>query len=126
MQVSFTNTELTAGTIEGRNFTISASGKIWINRARPGKAASAAIEAALIAARTPAPVEPAKAAPVDADVKLVVLVKANPKREGCAAYERFKAYFSKQVKTVGDALAAGLTRKDIAWDTARGYIKLAA
>jgi hypothetical protein len=124
MNVTFNNTELTAGTVDGRNFTISAAGKIWVNRARPSKAAEADIRNAIASAKLVEMTQ--KAAPVDADVKLVVLVKANPKREGCAAYERFSAYFSKKVKTVGDALEAGLTRKDIAWDTNHGYIQLAA
>lgn len=151
MNVTFTNTELTAGTIDGRNFTISAAGKIWVNRARPSKAAESAIHSARAKAElataskfaAKAKVDVAEvvkhtakaktemssathAAPVDADVKVVVLVKANPKREGTASYERFAAYFSKKVKTVGDALAAGLTRKDIAWDTNHGFIQLSA
>jgi hypothetical protein len=151
MNVTFTNTELTAGTVEARNFTISAAGKIWVNRARPSKAAEAAIHSARakaelattakFAAKAKAAVAQVSAhaakatqelavsehsAPVAAEVKLIVLVKANPKREGCAAYERFSAYFSKKVKTVGDALEAGLTRKDIAWDMNHGYIQLAA
>ena len=56
------------------------------------------------------------------DAKITLLVKENPKREGCAAYERFNAYFT--VKTVAQALAAGLTRKDLAWDIAHGHISV--
>jgi hypothetical protein len=159
MQVQFTNTDKTAGTIDGRNFTISAAGKIWVNRARPSKAAEAAILAAKAEAAKKAE-KPAKAvsakkaskpatvasfmlqqlgaaaakpaakkaeAPAGGrapsladDSKITLLVKENPKREGCAAYERFQAYF--KVTTVAEALAAGLTRKDLAWDIAHGHI----
>lgn len=159
MQVQFTNTDKTAGTIDGRNFTISAAGKIWVNRARPSKAAEAAILAAKAEAAKKAE-KPAKAAPAKKaskpataasfmlqqlgaaaakpaakkaeapaggrapsladDSKITLLVKENPKREGCAAYERFQAYF--KVTTVAEALAAGLTRKDLAWDIAHGHI----
>jgi hypothetical protein len=59
---------------------------------------------------------------IDPNTKLSLLVKENPKREGCAAYERFNAYFT--VKTVAEALAAGLTRKDLAWDIAHGHISV--
>lgn len=165
MQVQFTNTDKTAGTIDGRNFTISAAGKIWVNRARPSKAAEAAILAAKAEVAKKAE-KPAKAAPKAApakkaskpatvasfmlqqlgaaaakpaakkaeapaggrapsladDSKITLLVKENPKREGCAAYERFQAYF--KVTTVAEALAAGLTRKDLAWDIAHGHISV--
>lgn len=164
MQVQFTNTDKTAGTVDGRAFTISATGKIWVNRARPSKAAEAAILAAKAEVAKKAE-KPAKAAPKAApakkaskpatvasfmlqqlgaaaakpaakkaapaggraptladDSKITLLVKENPKREGCAAYERFNAYFT--VKTVAEALAAGLTRKDLAWDIAHGHISV--
>lgn len=175
MQVKFNNTEKTAGTVEGRNFTISASGKIWVNRSK----ASAAVEAAILEAKNAKPVakaapkkaatkpvtvkkaeagkehklpakpeaatfgsfvlqqaaaaakntKPAKAeaaggrAPTLADEsKITLLVTENPKREGSAAHERFQAYFT--VKTVAQALAAGLTRKDLAWDIAHNHISV--
>ena len=51
MQVTFNNIEKTAGTVEGRNFTISASGKIWVNRSKP----SAAVEAAILEAKNAKP-----------------------------------------------------------------------
>lgn len=177
MQVQFTNTDKTAGTVDGRAFTISAAGKIWVNRSKASKAVEAAIleaKAAKPAAAKKAtakkatakkadkpvtvkkaeagkehklPAKPAatfgsffadqigantkpaakKEAPAGGraptladDAKITLLVKENPKREGCAAYERFNAYFT--VKTVAQALAAGLTRKDLAWDIAHGHI----
>ena len=165
MQVQFTNTDKTAGTVDGRAFTISAAGKIWVNRGKASKAVEAAIleakaakpaadkkatvkkadKPAKKAAAKPAAatfgsfmadqlgaaVKPAakKAAPAGGraptladDSKITLLVKENPKREGCAAYERFNAYFT--VKTVAQALAAGLTRKDLAWDIAHGHISV--
>lgn len=175
MQVQFTNTDKTAGTVDGRAFTISAAGKIWVNRSKASKAVEAAIleaKAAKPAAAKKAtakkadkpvtvkkaeagkehklPAKPAAAtfgsffadqigantkpaakkeapaggrAPTLADeAKITLLVKENPKREGCAAYERFNAYFT--VKTVAEALAAGLTRKDLAWDIAHGHISV--
>ena len=138
MQVSFTNTDLTAGTVDGKPFAISATGKLWVNRNRPSKAAAAAIEAAQVAERAavaaaaaaafhddqhPGAVE--RAAPAADTTAIKLLVKVNPKREGSAAYDRFKLYFNKGVTTVAAALAAGLTRKDLAWDQAHGFIKLA-
>jgi hypothetical protein len=56
--------------------------------------------------------------------RIRVLVKANPKIEGTASYDRFKLYFSKRCKTVKDALALGLTRGDLRWDSAREFIKI--
>lgn len=163
MQVQFTNTDKTAGTVDGRNFTISATGNIWVNRSKANKATTEAILAAkteaakpakkaavkkadkpaakkvtkaatfgsfvadqLVAAAKP---EAKKEAPIGGraptladEAKITLLVKENPKREGCAAYERFNAYFT--VKTVAQALAAGLTRKDLAWDIAHGHISV--
>lgn len=57
MQVTFNNIEKTAGTVEGRNFTISASGKIWVNRSKP----SAAVEAAILKAKNAEPITVKKA-----------------------------------------------------------------
>ena len=162
MKVQFTNTEKTAGTVDGRAFTISATGNIWVNRSKASKAVAEAINAAKAEAAKPAAkkadkpaakkaaakpaaatfgsfmadqlgaaAKPAakKAAPAGGraptladDAKITLLVKENPKREGCAAYERFNAYFT--VKTVAEALAAGLTRKDLAWDIAHGHISV--
>ena len=138
MQVQFTNTDKTAGTVDGRAFTISATGNIWVNRSKASKAVAEAINAAKAEAAKPAAKKavkkadkPAakKAAPAGGraptladDSKITLLVKENPKREGCAAYERFNAYFT--VKTVAEALAAGLTRKDLAWDIAHGHISV--
>jgi hypothetical protein len=60
------------------------------------------------------------------DMRITLKVKENPKREGTASYDRFEIYFDKKVKTVGDALAKGLTRGDLAWDSHenRGYIEI--
>lgn len=177
MQVQFTNTDKTAGTVDGRAFTISATGNIWVNRSKANKATEAAIleakaakpaaakkatakkaatkpvtvkkaeageehklpakpeaatfgsfvlqQAAAAAKNTkPAKAEAAggRAPPLVDESKITLLVTENPKREGCAAYERFNAYFT--VKTVAQALEAGLTRKDLAWDIAHGHISV--
>lgn len=177
MQVQFTNTDKTAGTVDGRAFTISATGNIWVNRSKANKATEAAIleakaakpaaakkatakkaatkpvtvkkaeagkehklpakpeaatfgsfvlqQAAAAAKNTkPAKAEAAgdRAPPLADESKITLLVTENPKREGCAAYERFNAYFT--VKTVAQALEAGLTRKDLAWDIAHGHISV--
>lgn len=164
MQVQFNNTDKTAGTIDGRNFTISATGNICINRSKATKAATEAILAAkavkpaavkkVAAAKVEQSAKPVakkqaatfgsaaigqlaavKPAAVKKDVvaggraptladeaKIVLMVKENPKREGCAAHVRFQAYFTS--KTVADALATGLTRKDLAWDIAHGFISI--
>lgn len=61
----------------------------------------------------------------DGDTKLIVLVKANPKRDGSAAHKRFQAYITgKRPATVAAAIAKGLTLGDIRWDAGQGYIRL--
>jgi hypothetical protein len=56
------------------------------------------------------------------DAKLAVLVDKNVKKAGSKAAERFEFYF--KAKTVGDFLAAGGTYQDIAYDSARQFIKV--
>ena len=56
------------------------------------------------------------------DAKLTVLVEENPKRKGSKSAERFEGY--KGASTVADALVAGVTYQDIAYDTGRGFIKV--
>ena len=90
-------------------------------KAAPAPAAKKADKAAPAPKATPAPAKAGKTAP-DASGKLVLLVKANPKREGSAAHARFQAYFG--AKTVEAAIAAGATRKDIAWDVKHGFIEI--
>jgi len=53
--------------------------------------------------------------------KLVILVAANPKREGSASHARFALY--KNGMTYESALAAGVTNGDIHWDMAHEFIK---
>lgn len=48
--------------------------------------------------------------------------KENPKREGTKAFERFKGYLGRNIKTVGDALKAGVRMDDIRHDARKGYI----
>jgi hypothetical protein len=50
-------------------------------------------------------------------------VAANPKRTGCAAYDRYAKYAVG--KSFTELLAEGLTRPDFAYDLAHGFIKAA-
>ena len=62
----------------------------------------------------------AKLYPEDAPLK--VLAEKNPKRAGSKAAKRFDGYF--KAKTVGDALANGVTYADIAYDVGHQFIKI--
>lgn len=54
------------------------------------------------------------------DAKIKVLVKENPKKAGSKSAARFEGYAG--AKTVGDALANGVTYQDIAYDVGRQFI----
>lgn len=56
------------------------------------------------------------------DMKIKVLVKENPKREGSASYARFAHYFNS--KSVADFIAAGGTYGDIKWDIEHNFISV--
>lgn len=56
--------------------------------------------------------------------KITLLAKENPKKEGSACRERFQHYFSIDVKTVGNFIAAGGTYADIAYDVGRRFISV--
>jgi len=56
--------------------------------------------------------------------KIKVLVKENPKREGTESYDRFEHYFDKSVKTVKDAIEAGVKMGDLHWDTDHEFISI--
>ena len=62
----------------------------------------------------------AKLYPEDQPIKL--LVDKNPKKAGSKSAARFEGYTG--AKTVGDALAAGVTYQDIAYDVGRGFIQV--
>jgi hypothetical protein len=57
------------------------------------------------------------------DARKIVDVVPNPKREGTESHVRFAKY--KKGMTVAAALAAGVTRGDIDWDSKRSFIKFA-
>lgn len=57
------------------------------------------------------------------DAKLELVVTENPKRKGSKSAARFEGYTG--AKTVGDALANGVTYQDIVYDLGRAYIKVA-
>lgn len=59
-----------------------------------------------------------------ANQKIKLLVAENPKRKGTQAAKTFRLY--NKVSTVEEFLAKGGTRADLAWDTARGFIKVMA
>jgi len=54
------------------------------------------------------------------DAALKVLAAENPKKKGSKSAARFEGYTG--AKTVGDALAKGVTYQDIAYDIGRGFI----
>lgn len=56
------------------------------------------------------------------DAKISLLIDKNPKREGSKSHVRFAAY--KDGMSVGDFVKAGGTFGDLAWDSARGYIRI--
>lgn len=56
------------------------------------------------------------------DRKITLLVKENPKRAGSASAKRFAKY--KNGMTIAEAVKAGVTRGDIIWDKAHGFIKV--
>jgi hypothetical protein len=59
-----------------------------------------------------------------ANAKIKLVVEANPKRKGTDAAKRFRLY--SKVATVEQFLEKGGTRADLAWDTARGFVKVLA
>ena len=66
----------------------------------------------------------AKAAKLAAsDARKITFVAPNPKRPGSASFDRFANY--KKGMTVAQAIAAGVTRGDIDWDSKRDFIKFA-
>lgn len=71
--------------------------------------------------------EPRAARPrsqVVTDPRVIVSVVPNPKRPGSASHARYELY--RLLMTVDEAIAAGVKREDIAWDSApsRGFIVL--
>lgn len=57
------------------------------------------------------------------DARKITFVAENPKRPGSASFDRFAKY--KKGMTVAQAIAAGVTRADIDWDSKRDFIKFA-
>ena len=75
---------------------------------------------------TPVPArEPKVRAPRNAvtDPRVITHVAPNPKKPGSASFDRFALY--RVGMTVNEAIAAGVKREDIAWDSdsKRGFIK---
>lgn len=59
------------------------------------------------------------------DQRITVLSKKNPKREGSASFDRFELYETgKRGMTVKQALEAGVTSGDLAWDSKHEYISI--
>lgn len=104
MQVTFNNIEKTAGTVEGRNFTISASGKIWVNRSKP----SAAVEAAILEAKN------AKPAAKKAAAKPVTVKKATAGKEHKLPAKPEAATFGSFVLQQAEAAAKSTAAKPAA------------
>jgi hypothetical protein len=59
----------------------------------------------------------------NADAKITLLAKENPKRPASDAYKRFAKY--KTGMTVGEALKAGVTSGDLAYDVKHEFIRIA-
>ena len=53
---------------------------------------------------------------------ITVLVDKNPKKVGSKSYERFEGY--RGAATIAEALAAGVTYQDIAYDVGRQFISV--
>ncbi len=56
------------------------------------------------------------------DTQIFLCVSENPKVPNSGTWHRFNGYFN--ARTVGEALAAGVTRGDILWDIRHGYVLL--
>lgn len=56
------------------------------------------------------------------EMKITVVAKENPKREGTAAHKAFARY--KSGMTVAEAIKAGVRRADLSYDTANGHITI--
>ncbi len=73
-----------------------------------------------------APREKVQRAPRGAlrDPRIVISVRPNPKKPGSASYDRYELY--RVGMTVDEAIAAGVKREDVAWDSdpKRGFIVL--
>lgn len=68
--------------------------------------------------------EPRAQRPSTTDPRVIVSVAPNPKRPGSASHARYELY--RVGMTVDEAIAAGVKREDIAWDSAssRKFISL--
>lgn len=77
---------------------------------------------------TPTYREPKVRAPRNSvsDPRVIVAMVPNPKKPGTASHDRFALY--RVGMTVNEAIAAGVKREDIAWDSdpKRGFITLGA
>lgn len=67
--------------------------------------------------------EPKRGRPIqNADSRITILVKENPKRPGTAGHARFSLY--KNGMTVAEFVAVGGKTVDVAWDSKHNFIKL--
>lgn len=57
------------------------------------------------------------------DPRKIVSVAQNPKKVGSASHARYEFY--RVGMTVSEALAAGVSKEDIAWDSKKGFIEFA-
>jgi hypothetical protein len=68
---------------------------------------------------------PSRAVTKDIDRKIVVLLSPkNPKKAGTKSHARFEKYVHGKSVAENLAIEGGMTRGDIAWDTAHGFVKL--
>lgn len=91
----------------------------------PGRPVPVGQYAAAPRAREPVEKRPRAARPASSvsDPRVIAYVMPNPKRPGSASYDRYAKYVPGM--TVDEAIAAGVTRDDIKWDSdpKRGFIK---
>lgn len=66
--------------------------------------------------------EPSRTHEANAQRKITLLVKENPKREGSASHARYELY--RKAKTIGAYVEAGGVMPDIAYDEAKGFISV--
>lgn len=73
--------------------------------------------------KAPKTAKVAKSAPTPASEVRVVSVQDNPKKAGSAAHARYNLW--KLGMNEAEALAAGLTKADIAHDVKKGFVRFA-
>lgn len=109
--------EETTATLNPEDTTMS-------DRAKAAKPAKKKAAAAAGATNGEAKAARGRRSAFNADAKIKVLAKENPKREGSRAHERFALY--KDGMTVGAFLEKGGSLGDLRYDTKHGFVQIAS